>query len=480
MPTERPPSRDQPIVTWASPVIGGPLGRHALATGRTVFGAVQIFTLTAFAMFATGLLFQGRCFGTDWKSPHDLSHMCSSGLIDKYHHMVSPSVSGMATSNPPDAPIGSSIPQFPDLVATPGTRALLHWLGAIVPGGSLGAQSEVFFALAVTLDAAALAMIVVGTARLLGYRRRWQVATVGLSAVLVFAAPQSFDLIAIALAVWALVLWVDDADHPGLGWLSGILLGLAALISPLALLVLAAVIIHGLRTRGSKLRQLVALTACTIGTAAAGAALDPSFAGSLRYWLSYGVGPGSLWWLAKIGGVTSMQGAQVRLALGIVAVIVIALAICAVRRPDMWKLETILSVTLVSCLIVVPSLPPQASLWLIPVAALTAPQWAVQLPWMFCEVCFAISLSLYRLEEADPGKGLATWIMIAFVLARLVSIIALLIYKPADDGFTAPPRWLSAHRHVRLRADMQSAPRDVLGDIWQPPDADGPGTSGRG
>lgn len=472
MPTEKPPSRDQPIVTWASPVIGGPLGRHALSAGRTAIRAVHIFTLAALGMFAVGLLFQGRCFGTDWKSPFDLSHMCSSGLINKYQLMVSPSGGGIATSNPPDAPIGASIPQYPDLIAAPGTRALLHLLGSLVPGGSLGLQSEAFFAFAMTLDAAALAMVVVGTARLLGYRRRWRVATVGLSAVLVFAAPQSFDLVAIALAVWALVVWVDDDVRPGLGWLSGILLGLAALISPLALLILAAVIIHGLRTRGSKLRQLLALTACAIGAIAVGAALDPSSGGTVRYWLSYGVGPGSLWWLAKIGGATSLQGVEVRLALGIVAVILIVLAVCAIRRPDFWKLETVLSTAVASCLVVLPSLPPEASLWLIPFVALTAPQWAVQLPWMFFEVCFAVSLSLYRLEETDPGKGLATWIVVGFVLARLVSIIAMLLVRPANDGFEAPARWLSAHRHVRLRANRTATPGEVLGDVWEKPDAD--------
>ncbi|GAB3562524.1 hypothetical protein GCM10027344_18780 [Spelaeicoccus albus] len=411
--------------------------------------------------------------------------MCSSGLIDKYQSMVSPS-GGAASLNPPDAPIGSTIPQFPDLIAAPGTRGLIHLLGAFVPGGSLGEQSEVFFAFAMTLDAAALAFVVIGTARVLGFRRRWRVASVGLSAVLVFAAPGSFDLVAIALAVWALVLWIDDFAHPGRGWLSGILLGLAVLVSPVALLVLAAVLIHGLRTRGAKLRQLTALTCCAIGTAAAGAALDPSFPGTMQYWLSYGVGPGSLWWLANIGGVAASQGLEVGLALGIVVLILVVLGACAARRPDIWKFETVLSVTLVSSFVALPALPPQASLWLIPVAALTAPQWAVQLPWMFCEVFFAVCLSLYRLETADPGKGVATWILVVFVLARLASIVALLIYKPVDDGFTTPRGWLTSTRHVRLRADPPAksasadalaTPDEVFGDLWGNGDADDSGSS---
>lgn len=477
MPTEIPPSRDQPIVTWASPVIGGPLGRHALQAGRTAFGAVRIFTIAALAMFSVGLLFQGRCFGTDWTEPGSLSHMCSSGLVAKFHALVSPGLSS-TVMNPPDASIGTTIPQFPDLIAAPGTRGLIHFIGGFVPGGSLGHRSEIFFALAMTLDAAALAFVIIGTARLLGFRRRWRVATVGLSVVLVFAAPQSFDLVAIALAVWALVLWLDDA-RPGRGWPSGILLGLAALVSPVALLVLATVIIHGLRTRGAKLRGLIALTACALGVAAAGAALDPSFPGTLDYWMSYGIGPGSLWWLAKIGGVVAAPGVEVRLALGIVVLILAVVAVCAIRRPDMWKFETILAVTFVSAFVVLPAFPPQFSLWLIPVAALTAPMWAVQLPWMFCELCFAICLSLYRLEEADPGKGLATWILVAFALARLLSVVALLVYKPADDGFATPEGWRTSNRHSRARAAPRSTPGEVLGDLWRNGNSGGSDDSGR-
>src|SRR5699024_5008940 len=117
----------------------------------------------------------------------------------------------------------------------------------------------------------------------------------------------TLDPLALALAVWAVVLFVGTPPLRPRGWLAGVLLGIATFINPLALLVLVALTLAGPNpARGLKSRNPRMMLAAATITSALLLVVDLTAIDRIIHWYSDAVDGGSfasILVMAELGGV---------------------------------------------------------------------------------------------------------------------------------------------------------------------------------
>lgn len=418
------PSREDPLVAAMSPIVGGPSGTRVLAGRHSWWTAVRVLVVLAMVVLSFGVLQKQHCRAQGWSTPDQLWHTCYSDLPIVYQS------AGLRSGLSPYVADGAQLDH-------PVLTGLTMWVMAeLVPGGDVLTQTRWYFDIGTVLVAALLAALVALTVASAGRRRPWDAALVALCPLIALSALVSIDLLGVTLASAGLLAWARSRPVA-----AGVLLGLAVTARTYpAVLVL---VLGLLALRAGRLREW-ALTAgaCVLTTLVVvlpwllrdGAAVLSTY----RSWSGSPAGYGSLWllpqtvfadprprWITRLGlgpttlpagAVSALAAAGVVLALAVGA----ALALGARRRP---RVAQVAFVVVAIVVVTGKSWPVQASLWLLPLAALAHPRWRDHLVWVATEATYFVAVWLYIAAGTTANRGLpATWYSV-FVIARTAGLL---------------------------------------------------------
>ena len=398
----------------AAPLLGG-RGKFLGAPGRGYlrFQAMASLVLLGCVGLA-GILRQVPCIAAGWEMPHASYRMCAS-----------PIANGLLGAGWPEAPgrTGSAL-------ISPAADWFAAGAGAVLsPGESM--------AILLVLNFAAFLLAGMALLRLLG-DRSW-FAVFALSPVVFFSIGQSLDPVGLALALWALVLAgegpaaeVPAAEVPGGSAgrplsalvLVAVMFAVAALISPLAVVVLLGWGIAAAR-RGftQSVLTVVGLFMVVLGALVV---VDGRIAGRVHMWLTDGIDRGSLFSLAAYRAEGS--------ALNVAALIVFFAAVAAVavllylRAGAAAGPLPITAVLLVAALLTAPRAGVGEALWLVPFAAAAVHSLVLHFLWMLSEAALFIAVNLADADAIDPGKGLAPGWLFVFTTLRWMALAGLLVW----------------------------------------------------
>lgn len=404
----------------AAPLLGG-RGKFLGAPGRGYlrFQAAASLVLLGCVGLA-GILRQVPCIAAGWEMPHASYRMCAS-----------PIANGLLGAGWPEAPgrTGSAL-------ISPAADWFAAGAGAVLsPGESM--------AILLVLNFAAFLLAGMALLRLLG-DRSW-FAVFALSPVVFFSIGQSLDPVGLALALWALVLAgegpaaeVPAAKVPGGSAgrplsalvLVAVMFAVAALISPLAVVVLLGWGIAAAR-RGStqSVLTVVGLFMVVLGALVV---VDGRIAGRVHMWLTDGIDRGSLFSLAAYRAEGS--------ALNVAALIVFFAAVAAVavllylRAGAVAGPLPITAVLLVAALLTAPRAGVGEALWLVPFAAAAVHSLVLHFLWMLSEAALFIAVNLADADAFDPGKGLAPGWLFVFTTLRWMALAGLLVWVFAAEA----------------------------------------------
>ena len=387
------PSWVDPVVARATGIIGGPLGRHGVVGGRGLAGVAAALTLLGALSLGLGVWQKGHCLMKGWSTPDQFWRACYSDL--PVVHVSSPLA-------------GRELPWVGEGAATgtaPLPGAVMWLLAQVTPraGTGLAAQQWVFSLWAL------LAVVLLGLAVLalvsLSPTRPWQAAHLAVSPVLALLALVSTDLLGVTLMV--LGLWAWRRDRP---WAAGVLLGLAALVRPFPLLVLAAVVLVGWR-RGRLLPALQAVVGAVLGALVVLVplvAVQPEALSAARQWWGQPAGFGALQMVPRLVGLTVPTAATTAVAVaGWLLALTLGVRLSAPGRaggsPGVVGLSALmlLVVALTSA-----SLSVQSGLWVLPLLALSGVRWSRHLVWALAESLVFLATWLHLAYDSDPGRGL--------------------------------------------------------------------------
>lgn len=429
------------MVAALSPIVGGPAGTRVRAGRHGWWTAVRVLIVLAMVVLALGVVQKQHCRAQGWASPDQFFHGCYSDLPIVYQS------AGLRDGVPPYAQHADAHLEQPVL-----TGLALWLIAEAVPDGDALTQTRWYFDISAVVIAALVAALVALTAASAGPRRPWDAALVAASPLLALSALVSLDLLGVTLAAAGLLAW--GRRRPVL---AGALLGLAVMARtyPVVLLVVLGL----LALRAGRLR-VWALTAgvCALTCLAVllpWLALDAGgVSATYRAWAQAPAGYGSLWllpqtllaghlpaWLTGLGlhAVTIAPTAVTVLAVIGVALAALAgatLALGSGRRP---RVAQVAFVVLALVVITGKSWPVQASMWLLPLAALARPRWRDHLVWLGAEAAYFMAVWLYIAASSTADRALpGPWYSV-FVIVRALGLLWLVwcvlrdIRNPARD-----------------------------------------------
>ena len=400
------PSWEDPVAARATGFLGGPLGRYAVVGSRGLAGVAAVLAALGAMMLALGVWQKGHCLMKGWSTPDQFWRACYSDLP-----VVHVSSALAQRQLPWSGEVPSTQPPLPGLVM---------WLLARlspVAGPGTSAQQWVFglWALVCVLLLAAAVLAVVA----LRPRRPWQAAHLALSPVLVTLALVSTDLLGIALTLLALWAW-----RRGHGWGTGLLLGLAALVRPFPLLVLAAIVLVALRGTRSPGGYRVAPTEpgvlmrvaqVVVGTLLGALAVlvplllvEPRSLTAVTTWWGSGMTAsyGAVQMVPALMGTPLLPVTTAVVAVGgwVVALFLgLWLSRRARRRLGVVQLAAVMTAVVA---LTAPSLPVQSGLWVLVFLALSSRPWWEHLGWALVETAHFVATWLHIAFASDPGRGL--------------------------------------------------------------------------
>lgn len=398
------PSRHDPVVATATRVIGGPVGRHAVLGSRGVAGVAAVLVALGGLFLALGVTQKGHCLLKGWSNPGQFWRTCYSDL--PVVHVTS----SLAERQLPYASAGGS--------DQPLLSGLVMWLVSLVTpsaGTDLPSQQWVFGTWAVVAFVLLALGIVAGVA--VRPENPWHVAHLAASPVLVVLALVSTDLAGIALALWG--WWAWTRGRPAL---SGVLFGLALLVRPFPLLLLAALLLAGLRSgrvREAATAAVAAVLAPLALLLVSLAVLGDGVLQPLRHWWASSPGYGALALVPQL----VLLPLQPAVATGIaVAGWVLALGLGAwltfrsARRPAPAQVAAVM---LLVVALTASTLSVQTGLWLLPVLALSGIRWRDHLIFAGAEILHFVLTWMHIGFDADPGRGLPGGAYAVAVVLRL-------------------------------------------------------------
>lgn len=445
------PSREDPLVSAMSPVVGGPGGTRVRGGGHGWWRAARVLVVLAMVALALGVVQKQHCRAQGWSTPDQFFHACYSDLPIVYQ------TSGLRAGLAPYAESTG------DRLDQPVLTGLALWgIAAVVPDGDVRSQTRWYFDISTLVVAVLLAGLVLLTVAGAGRRRPWDGALVALSPLLALSALVSLDLLGVTLAAGGLLAWARRRPV-----LAGVLLGLAIMARTYPLVFV--VVLGLLALRAGRLRAWAVTAGVSVLTSlavflpwlvvAGGGALSP-----YRAWAGAQVGYGSLWllpqtllaeprprWVTRLGlqPVTIAPGAVTTLAVIGVALAVLAGAVLVLSS---WRRPRVAQVAFVVLAVIVltgKSWPVQTSMWLLPLAALAHPRWRDHLVWVGAEAVYFVAVWLYVAAGTNANRALpATWYSV-FLIARAAGLLWLVwcvwreIRDPArdvvrDDGTDDP------------------------------------------
>lgn len=393
----------------AAPLLGG-RGKFLGAPGRGYlrFQAMASLVLLGCVGLA-GILRQVPCIAAGWDMPHASYRMCAS-----------PIANGL---------LGADWPEAPGRTGSALVSPAADWFAA---GAGAVLSPAVSMAILLVMNFAAFLLAGMALLRLLG-DRSW-FAVFALSPVVFFSIGQSLDPVGLALVLWALVLAGEGPAAKVPGGSAGrplsalalvaVMFAVAALISPLAVVVLLGWGIAAAR-RGStqSVLTVVGLFMVTLGALVV---VDGRIAGRVHMWLTDGIDRGSLFSLAAYQAEGS--------ALNVAALIVFFAAVAAVavllflRAGAAAGPLPITAVLLVAALLTAPRAGVGEALWLVPFAAAAVHSLVLHFLWMLSEAALFIAVNLADADAIDPGKGLAPGWLFVFTTLRWMALAGLLVW----------------------------------------------------
>ena len=420
----------------AEPLLGGPVGIH-LASAGAQFRRGQAYIFAGILGFTTflALALQGPCMSSGYEQPSASARMCAGPL----------SAAFLGQTNPEEA-LGRSHGGIAGLSALDARFVQLLKL--------MTDDVTVFMAFVLIINVIAFAAL--GVALLVLARQwAWLVAAFA-SPVILFTLGSTLDPVALALSVWAMVIFVGSSPVTSRPWLSGVLLGLAAFINPLALLVLLALSLAGPRPAGRLRPQdpRMMLATATI-TSAIILVLDGSAIDRIIHWMTDAVDGGSfasILVMARLGTAEVWAPVWIIGSAGVIAAIAISLYM--VRRTG---LDPAVAACLLigGCLLLAPGMMPWDSVWILPFLALTVRRWWVLIIWALAETAFAIAIHLGDVTAYESDKGLEPTFVALMTLLRLLALVAVVIF--AGENLY--------RRRIRGRLCRIEPPRRVIDDV---------------
>lgn len=435
MSTPTPPSQGP----WR--VLGGPLGTHTSARSRSVAARASLAVALVAIPVLVAIALRGWCLVNGFTGQVPLWRACYSDLPA----MLQALKSGGQTGDP--------------LV----TRTVLRLLAVVVPGSEATGQSAfvlLWAAMALLLLAVCAVAVTVYSSDLLleGSDR-------ALLLVLCPALPLglliSGDLVGVTLMTVGLLALLLGREAT-----AGVLLALAVFSRSIALIVVIAIVVQELvpqprRGSGPRLRRLATgFAGGVVATLVVGVSVGAtSLTRPITQWWQAAPGYGSVWvlpqvaessppattgdWLRRlVGAAVPPDGLMPWVALG---GWVLAIGLVGWLAARSWGRPTLPDLALLGvCVVFVtaPALPVQASLWLVPLVALSTLRWRDMLIWAGAEVLYFPMVWLYLGGLENPSRGLpAGWYAI-FLLIRLLAI-AYLGWRVAENSRFVPP-WARA------------------------------------
>ena len=308
------------------------------------------------------------------------------------------------------------------------------------------AEVVVFFNIAAFGLALAWLATVWATSRLAGSRRIWDAALVAASPLVIFQIFTNFDALATAFAIGALLAWARRRPA-----LAGALIGLGVAAKLYPLLLLAPLVILGLRT--GRLREVgrtafAAVVTWLVVNLPVHGAVSARMVGVLPAQHP----PRRRHGLAVQRGQVVHRLARLRPAPGVLAAadsaeqlsrrccsdrVVSAIAYIALTAKQRPRLAQVAFLVVAAFLLTNKVWSPQFSLWLVPLAVLALPHRRILLAWMTIDSLVWVPRMIYLYGEQN--RGLPEQWFTTTVLLRDIAVIALCalvirqIYRPDLD-----------------------------------------------
>ena len=399
--------RQDVLPAEATAPIGGPLGRYAAPrtwAWRRIVG--RLVALTAVPV-AISVGQKGHCVVNGWSGDEQFWRACFSDLPAQYQlGGLSSGLSGyLDGTSTVDQPVVSG--------------AVMSLLGQFVPVGGVLDQTRWYFLMWAVL-VTVLLMVTVWCTAATRPDHLESAAQVALSPIIIVTALLSSDVVAVALVAAAMFAWERRWLLP-----TGVLLGVGVLTRGYVVVVAIALLYAAWRAdRLAEARRVIgtgAVTTVALGLGFAVVNAEATFA-AYRAWWETPASYGSPWLIPQLVGFPLPALAVTGLAvLGWVA----ALAMGWVFTRDAWRAPSWAQVAFVMVAIVAvtgKAFPVQASLWLLPLAALSGVRWRDQLLWAGAEALHFVAVWVYIGGLTVPDRGLpGPWYLVALLL-RVIAI----------------------------------------------------------
>lgn len=429
------PTRDDPVARALSPVVGGPAGSRRASVQRGWWTAARVLVVLAMAVVALGVVQKEHCRSEGWSSPDQFFHTCYSDLPAMYQ------TAGLRDGIMPYLePAGGTHLDQPVLTGT-----VMWAVAKVVPSGDLARQTLWYVDLSTVVIALLVIALVLITVRSAGRRRPWDAALVALSPLLMLSALVSLDLLGVVLAAGGLLAW--GRRRP---WWAGVLLGLGVTARTYPVVLLLALALLAVRTGrwGAWLRTACATVVTVLVVLVPWAVVNvDGLRPAYRSWRDSSAGYGSLWllpqtlfaeprprWARAIGLHAEAFSPGTVTALAVVGLVVAVLAglLLTLAAPSRPRVAQVAFVVLAIVVVTGKSWPVQASLWLLPLAALARPRWRDHLIWAGAEATYFVAVWLFIAASSNPDRALPGPWYGAILLVRVAAVAWLVVVVVRD------------------------------------------------
>lgn len=451
------PTRDDPVATSLSEVVGGPTGQHWRP--HSWWTPVRVVLAVFVVVFALGLVQKYPCGETNWSDTRvRYSKMCYSDVPYLYTGR------GFAEQHWPYSegtrdvvdPTTGAAEKYPTM-EYPVLTSYLAWGASLItavipsaPDGEVRAQTPIgalwglpgmakevntyFLVTAILLLLCGLG----ATYFLAGASpgRPWDAMAFAASPALLVTGLVNWDLLAVLFTAGALWAWAR-----GKPVLAGVMVGLGVAAKLYPLFLLGAFLVDAIRRRRPDLFGLaLAAGAVTWLVVNLPAMLTSSEAWKL-FWTfnsDRGADLGSFWLvLAEQGRSVSshdinvISGALFLLACGAV----FALGLAARKRPTVAQVAFLVTAAF---LLVNKVYSPQYVLWLLPLAVLARPRWRDLLIWQATELFYFGAVWLYLGGWLKSSTGDVSTVYHVAIIVRMIGELYLVALVVRDIWRTDP------------------------------------------
>lgn len=411
-----PPTWDDPMIAGGSNAMGGPFGRLASVTRRW-WTPGRVLVVLAGIAWLIALLHNYPCISNGWLSPDRYEHMCYSDIPPLF------SIRDFTAGDFPYLHPGTN----GEYLEYPVLTGVFMWIASLITKLITGIDprigaAQTFFAVNVIMLLPffiATVLAVAATVR----KRPWDAAMVALAPGIILCAFINWDLIAIAFAALAVMLW--SRKHPL--W-AGVLLGLAVAAKFYPIIMLGPFLL--LCIRSSRMKQFGWLV---LGTAISWAVVNvPIIVLNFDGWYFFykfsqtrGQDFGSIWYAWSLLGMPPVLPQWLNIvATGSFLVLCVGIAVMIFTTPRRPRLAQVLFLVVAAFCITNKVYSPQYVMWLIPLAVLARPRWRDFLIWQLGEVAYFMAVWWF-LAGYDGGgtKGLTQQWYAVFVFVHVIATV---------------------------------------------------------